>query len=392
MIAMKDTITPSIATAARLPVCAMQLGLSLSCQLQPHIQAVDDCLRTQVRDFEPEIRAFVSYCLDSGGKRIRAALVFLSGWRNGDSGLPAAVAVRVATVIEMVHLATLVHDDIMDAAEIRRNQPVAGVKFGVNRSVLLGDALFAQALNMAAHFPDGTVCRGVSAAARRVCSGEIMQTLQHGEARPDRQRYYRIITLKTAELFRLACELGARTAGHPADFIAAADRFGRHLGIAYQIHDDLLDYFGDEQLAGKTLGSDFRSAKITLPLIVLIERLAERERYALLDDMGSDDEAVLSKWLNRMEHLGVFEEVQAAVERELNQANEALRPFRNVASASMLKQASTILTNKATALARLRQPASWPDAKTWACDQLENSPPLGPLPPDAYAPRKTERK
>ncbi len=247
-------------------------------RLAGHQAALDAFLREQLADFEPEIRDLAAYALEASGKRLRPALVFLSGWKG--SGAPSAELVRVAAVVEMVHLATLVHDDIMDGAEVRRNRPTVARRYGSAAAVLLGDALFAHALHLTTQFPTTAVCAAVSVAMRRVCAGEIVQTLRRGSLRVDRADYTRIVDLKTAELFRVSCQLGAEVAGHPAGFVAAASRFGRHLGIGYQIYDDLVDFFGEEARIGKTLGTDLTSGKLTLPLLVLRERLepVEQER------------------------------------------------------------------------------------------------------------------
>ncbi len=309
-------------------------------RLQSPIAAAEALIKNQLVHFEPEIRCFARYCLEGGGKRIRAALVFMAGW-NGEE--TAEDSVRVAAIIEMVHLATLVHDDIIDTAEQRRNCPAAGFKFGIDQAVLLGDALFAHALNMAAEFSGNTVCRQVSSSARRVCSGEIMQTLYCGNTCPDTRHYYRIITLKTAELFRLACSLGAVTGGYPVAFAEAAGRFGLHLGIAYQLYDDLLDYFGDEKKEGKTLARDFSGGKATLPLILLSQRLDDGERQKLFADFGTQSEFAFSKWTGQMKGLGVFASVQEAIGIEIERAREALAPFQSFPPVEMLWESASIL-------------------------------------------------
>src|ERR1700722_6492618 len=197
--------------------------------LAPHLAELDRFLRGQLAAFEPEIRAMADYCIDTSGKRIRPALVFLSGWRGPDAVSPEAV--RAAAVIELVHLATLVHDDIMDGAEVRRNRRTAARAYGPTAAVLLGDALFAHALNLATQFPSAEVSIAVSEAARRVCAGEIVQTLRRGSTEVTPADYRRIIELKTAELFRVSCFLGASLAGLEPAYAEAAGRFGRHLGI-----------------------------------------------------------------------------------------------------------------------------------------------------------------
>src|SRR3954462_4407478 len=141
--------------------------------LAPHLAELDRFLHGQIAAFEPEIRTMADYCIDTSGKRIRPALVFLSGWRG--PGEIRADLVQVAAVVELVHLATLVHDDIMDEAALRRARPTASRQYGSAAAVLLGDALFAHALHLASLFPSTEVCRAVSESTRRVCAGEIMQ-------------------------------------------------------------------------------------------------------------------------------------------------------------------------------------------------------------------------
>ena len=141
----------------------------------PQMAALDHFMIGQVASFEPEIQPMAKYCLESTGKRLRPTLVFVSGWQ-GDAIVNDDL-VRAAGVVEMVHLATLVHDDIMDQAEIRRSRRTAAREFGPNAAVLLGDALFSQALHVASLFPTNDVCRLVSESTRNVCSGEILQTM-----------------------------------------------------------------------------------------------------------------------------------------------------------------------------------------------------------------------
>ena len=290
--------------------------------LAPHMAALDRFLQGQLASFEPEIREMVNYCIDTSGKRIRPALVFLSGWRNGSAVSPDLV--RAAAVVELVHLATLVHDDIMDHAEVRRSRRTASREFGPTTAVLLGDALFAHALHLATHFPTTDVCAAVSESTRRVCAGEIVQGLRRGSTDLTPAEYQRIIELKTAELFRLSCNLGSRLSGSEAGYVDASDRFGRHLGIAYQIYDDLADFFGREETIGKTLGTDLASGKLTLPLFVLMDRLALPERTALSNEISGLQPSRPALRFKQMLDLGVYEVVRAAVDSEVNAARAAL--------------------------------------------------------------------
>jgi octaprenyl-diphosphate synthase len=305
-------------------------------RLKPQMACLDVFLHEQISAFEPEIRDMADYCIDTSGKRIRPALVFLSGW-NG-SAQPAGELIRVAAVVELVHLATLVHDDIMDGADLRRSRRTAARQYGPEAAVLLGDALFAHALHLASQFPTTEVCHAVSDSTRKVCAGEIVQTLRRGTTNISRQDYFRVIDLKTAELFRISCFLGGKLGGFPEGFVAGASHFGRHLGIAYQIYDDLADYFGQEKSIGKTLGTDLLSGKVTLPLLVLLDRLAADERAVLVDEILRLREPDLPARLRQMEEFGVFAQVAAEIEAELVNAEAALAPHAALPPVPLLRQ------------------------------------------------------
>lgn len=318
--------------------------------LAPHLEELNRFLHGQLEKFEPEIRSMAGYCLDVSGKRIRPALVFLAGWRGGQVISPDLV--RLAAVVEMVHLATLVHDDIMDEAEIRRNQRTAARAYGPTAAVLLGDALFSHALHLATQFPTTEVCAAVSESTRRVCAGEIVQTLRRGTTNVTRGDYQRIIDLKTAELFRVSCLLGARLAEYEAGFVAAASRFGRHLGIAYQIFDDLVDFFGEERRIGKTLGTDLASGKLTLPLLVLLERLPPVEAGALAAEITGQQPPRLELRLRQMRELEVFAEVAGAVQVEIDVATDAMRPWMGLAPTPLLLGLCDVLQGQVAGLRR----------------------------------------
>jgi octaprenyl-diphosphate synthase len=309
--------------------------------LAPHMAALDRFLQGQLAAFEPEIRAMVNYCIDTSGKRIRPALVFLSGWTDADTVSPDLV--RAAAVVELIHLATLVHDDIMDSADVRRSRRTAMREFGPSGAVLLGDALFAHALHLATHFPTTEVCAAVSESTRRVCAGEIVQTLRRRSTELTPADYQRIIDLKTAELFRVSCFLGARLSGATAGYVGASDRFGRHLGIAYQIYDDLADFFGREEKIGKTLGTDLATGKLTLPLFALLDRLAPFERAALSDEISGLQPAQPALRLKQMLDLGVFDAVEAAVRTEVSAARSALAEWPGLPPTHHLLALSDVL-------------------------------------------------
>ncbi len=332
-------------TPASTPAHAFASVFSL---LAPQMAGLDTFLRGQIAAFEPEIRGMADYCIDTSGKRIRPALVFLSGWRG--AGVVQPELVRVAAVVELVHLATLVHDDIMDGADVRRSRGTAGRTYGATPAVLLGDALFAHAVHLSTQFPTTEICAAVSESMRRVCAGEIVQTLRRGTTAITLADYRRVIDLKTAELFRVSCFLGARLANTSEGFVDAAARFGRHLGIAYQIYDDLADFFGEEKRIGKTLGTDLASGKLTLPLLVLMERLDSAGRGELAAEIRGERPPQLGVRLAQMNDLGVFEAVNDAVQAEIGAAAAALQEWPGEPPTPLLLSLCEVLRGQLAAL------------------------------------------
>jgi len=285
----------------------------------PAMAALEAFLAGEVGSFEPEVRPLVEYCFGHSGKKLRPLLVFAVSL---DDGQPATLEiVHAAAIVELVHLATLVHDDILDRADLRHRTATVTARFGPHAAVLLGDALFAHALHLAAQFPGAEVCREVALATRQVCSGEIAQTLASGPA-PSLAHYFRVIDLKTAELFRVSAWLGGFLAGFPPDGLEAVCRFARHLGIAYQIYDDAADLFAEEAVAGKTLGTDLATGKLTLPVLLWLESLpdSERERQRAAIAGGGLPRARLRPLLRQS---GVLERVHTVFLRELDAARAA---------------------------------------------------------------------
>lgn len=252
--------------------------IEISEPLAPFLGEVRAFLEKQVDSFEAEVAPGARYALSASGKQLRPVLVALGAQAAGRL-LPAHVT--GAAIVELVHLATLVHDDVIDAAGVRRRQPTVAARFGNQTAVLLGDCLFAHALNLAASFPTTEVCRVVANGTKAVCSGEILQTLRKGSLDQSTDDYFRVIRLKTAELFALACELGALLSGAPAVKCEALRQFGIAFGTAYQVFDDCLDVFGNEESAGKTLGTDLATGKVTLPLLLTHQRASPADRATL---------------------------------------------------------------------------------------------------------------
>jgi octaprenyl-diphosphate synthase len=252
--------------------------------VEPFLDSVADRLASQVREFDPAILPYAEYALTGQGKQLRPALVALSAHATGELN---DSHITVAVIIEMVHLATLVHDDVMDEAEIRRGQLTLAANWGNEIAVLFGDCLFAQALKLAASFPTPEICRAVAMATNTVCSGEILQTRHRRDFQLSQAEYFKVLEMKTAELFALSCDLGACLNGAPAAERAALRQFGVALGTAYQIYDDCLDLFGSEAAVGKSLGTDLAKGKLTLPVLLFLQHATSAEK-ARLEELIQD--------------------------------------------------------------------------------------------------------
>lgn len=301
--------------------------------VRPLLDALSTFMDGQVAGFEPEIRHLVERCLRKQGKRIRPLLLFASSAAVDDDQTKDLIT--AAAVVELVHLATLLHDDILDGATLRHGDATLNTVHGDTVAVLLGDALFSQALKLAASFPTTDVCRLVAQSTRRVCTGEISQTFARGNIDLSIPEYFRMIELKTAELFAVACEIGAQISNQTPAQIEAARNFGRHLGTAYQIFDDAADFLGDEVKIGKTLGTDLDSGKYTLPLLLLWEQASEDQRSAWKDEVRNPHAAAES--LNNLigEH-AIWPQVKAAFDKQMAAARTALSHIADLPSSSTL--------------------------------------------------------
>jgi octaprenyl-diphosphate synthase len=290
--------------------------------VEPFLEAVSARLARQVNEFDPSIAPYAEYALSGNGKHLRPTLVALAAECLGKVN---DAHITVAVIIEMVHLATLVHDDVMDEAEIRRGQLTLATNWGNEIAVLFGDCLFAQALKLAAGFPTPDVCRAVAAATNTVCAGEILQTQHRCDFQRSQREYFRVLEMKTAELFALSCELAAFLSGATAAQSSALRKFGLSFGTAYQIYDDCLDLFGSEESAGKSLGTDLAKGKLTLPVLLAWERASTDDRATLekcIQNWQTGSFARVSELLCRY---GTFESSLEIVRQQLEKARHSLR-------------------------------------------------------------------
>ena len=282
--------------------------------VERELEEVEISLRQQVRHFDPGVEPYISYICDTAGKRIRPTLSILVG---GATGQITSDHIKLGTILELIHMATLVHDDIIDGASTRRKVPTANSKWGDGLAVLLGDALFSHALMLSTEFDDLVLSRAIASASRDVCQGEILQTQRRFDLTLTRQDYFEIIEMKTGALFAAATDLAACLSSVSTEVRDAMRDFGMNLGTAYQIYDDCLDLVGSEEQFGKTLRTDLEKGKLTLPMLYLLEEAGDTQRDILQKRIIQQEELDLTV-------LAGIAEYQGAIARSLDHASTLL--------------------------------------------------------------------
>ena len=257
------------------------------------MKAVDEVIRSRLTSEVALIRQVAEYIVGGGGKRLRPALVILSAGAFGYRGTRHH---ELAAVIEFIHTATLLHDDVVDESNLRRGQATANALFGNAASVLVGDFVYSRAFQMMVGADDMRVLQVLADATNVIAEGEVMQLMNCHNPDVSEAGYLEVIRCKTAKLFEAATRLGAILACAPRTQEEAVAEYGAHLGTAFQLVDDVLDYSGDQAVIGKNVGDDLAEGKPTLPLIYAIEHgtpeQAQRVRRAI-EHGGRDDLAEL---------------------------------------------------------------------------------------------------
>lgn len=255
-------------------------------EIKPGLTRVESRILVQADAFDPGIRGYISYAIESQGKRLRPALCLLAAEATGGA---QEAHDDLAVIIELIHLASLIHDDILDCALLRRARPTLNAKWGTELAVLLGDSLFAHALKLCTRLPQTDLGRKIADAAQELCTGEILQTQRRFDLKFSIAEYMKIIEMKTAALFRVAAEGSAIINNASESSVEALRSYGRNMGLAYQVYDDCVDLFGEEDGSGKTLGTDFSKGKLTLPALHLLQQLQGNDLEELTELLLSKD-------------------------------------------------------------------------------------------------------
>ncbi len=310
----------------------MQALSSLYQPIADHLAAVRRIIEDELASDAPFVNALCAHVERFRGKMLRPALVLLSGDAAGRLTREHDV---LAAVVELVHLATLVHDDVLDEASVRRGVSTINALQGNEGAVLLGDYLISHAFHLCSSLDSQYASRQIGSTTNTVCEGELLQVHQRHNLRLTEQEYFDIITRKTASLTSTCCLLGAKFAGAESEVICALETFGLSLGISFQIVDDILDIVGTEQEMGKTLGSDLQKRKLTLPVIHLLHQGARTDReeaLLVLSNGYAGQNGRIRELLVRNESLTyAFETARKYVMGALS-ALEALRPSQSLDS------------------------------------------------------------
>ncbi len=286
--------------------------------------AVDAAIRAQLHSDVALVSQIADYIISAGGKRIRPALVLLManawGYRGEDH-------YKLAAVVEFIHTATLLHDDVVDESDLRRGRKTANAMFGNAASVLVGDFVYSRAFQMMVSVNSMRVMQILADATNVIAEGEVLQLLNMHDPDVTEERYLQVIRSKTAKLFEAATELGSLIAGAPEAQVAAAAEYGRSLGTAFQLIDDVLDYSGDSSAIGKNVGDDLREGKPTLPLIYLMQHGSAQQRELVRDCIANGDEAHFDEVLSAITNSGALEYTQQQAIAARDRAKAALSEF-----------------------------------------------------------------
>lgn len=266
--------------------------------------AVNQVIREQLHSDVPLVNQIAEYIISAGGKRIRPVLVLLVANAYGYQGRHHH---ELAAIVEFIHTATLLHDDVVDESSLRRGRQTANALFGNAASVLVGDFLYSRAFQMMVSINSMRIMQILADATNVIAEGEVLQLLNMHDPDVTEERYLQVIRSKTAKLFEAAAEIGALIAGANDDQITAAGEYGRCIGTAFQLIDDVLDYSGNAEDIGKNVGDDLREGKPTLPLIYLMKNGSDAEKELIRTSIEQGDESKFNDILQAITNSGALE-------------------------------------------------------------------------------------
>ena len=292
--------------------------------MKSDMEKTDNILIDRLNSNVDLINQMSHYIIASGGKRIRPLLLLLCARATNYGGTEHHA---MAVVIELIHTATLLHDDVVDESTTRRNQDTANELWGNSPSVLVGYFLYSRAFEILVEPNSMSIMRILSKATNQIAEGEVLQLLNIRNANVSQTKYFNVIEQKTARLFEAACKIGALLSDSSEKTINSLGDFGLHLGIAFQIIDDALDYESNSTTMGKEVGDDLSEGKITLPMIYALEKTSGSENKILRDAIKTADASNIDKIINILCSVNAFEFTRKIAE---NESQKALKSLKNI--------------------------------------------------------------
>lgn len=285
------------------------------------LDAVNRIIRQQMNSDVALVGRIAEYIINAGGKRIRPVLVLLMAKALGYQGSHHQT---LAATIEFIHTATLLHDDVVDESELRRGIPSANALFGNASSVLVGDFLYTRAFQMMVSVGDMRILDVLADATNLIAEGEVLQLMNVRNTDIDEEAYFRVIYAKTAKLFEASSVIGALVADAEEDKVEAAARFGRALGMAFQLIDDMLDYAGNSDVMGKNVGNDLKEGKMTLPVIYLMKNGSSEQKAFIRRSVENRDESCFAGVSDAVRSSGALEYTYRKARQSVTEAVQAL--------------------------------------------------------------------
>jgi octaprenyl-diphosphate synthase len=291
--------------------------------IKEELEKLDVVIRENLKSDIELVGEVSGYTIASGGKRMRPLILIFAA---KSSGFDPEGLYDLAAAIEFIHTATLLHDDVVDESDSRRGKPTANVSFGNAAAVLVGDFLYSRAFQLMVRVGKSSIFPIMADATNSISEGEILQLSQIGNMDVTEERYFEIIDAKTSRLFQAASQLGAVISGRNSNEIRGFLDYGRHLGAAFQIMDDVLDYVGQKSELGKNLGDDLFEGKLTLPIIHCLRNATSDERHLIESAVSSrrEDVSVLSQVTALIEHTGSIEYSKSLANLQVELALKAI--------------------------------------------------------------------
>lgn len=311
--------------------------------IAPEMDAVNLVIRQQLHSDVALVSQISEYIINAGGKRIRPVLVLLMANAYGYQGKHHY---DLAAIVEFIHTATLLHDDVVDESSMRRGRQTANALFGNAASVLVGDFLYSRAFQMMVSINSMQIMQILADATNVIAEGEVLQLLNMHDPDVTEERYLEVIRCKTAKLFEAAAEIGALITGANPAQIAAAGEYGRSLGTAFQLIDDVLDYSGKAEEIGKNVGDDLREGKPTLPLIYLMKHGTADERALVKACIEQGDESKFDAILSAITQSGALDYTKAEAEKAAERAALTIRDLPETAFKQALLDLAFLAVNR----------------------------------------------